>query len=144
MIAEDLARLHRAAFVRQRSWSAPEFAALLAQPATLLIRSGNGFGLIRTIAPEAELLTLAVAPPAQGQGLGGRLLHSLLAAADTFGATEMFLEVAADNTPALALYRGAGFAQSGLRSDYFRYPDGGRADAILMRRATGKVELPPD
>ena len=144
MSAQDLSRLHRAAFVRQRSWSTQEFDTLLAQRSTVLIRSGEGFGLIRIIAPEAELLTLAVAPPAQGQGLGRRLLESLLATADTFGATEMLLEVAADNAPALSLYRSAGFAQSGHRANYFRYPDGGRADAVLMRRATRLGQAPPD
>ena len=144
MSAQDLARLHRAAFVRQRSWSAQEFDTLLAQPSTVLIRASEGFGLIRVIAPEAELLTLAVAPPAQGQGLGRRLLDSLLAAAHAFGATEMFLEVAADNAPALSLYHSTGFARSGHRADYFRYPDGGRADAILMRRATRMRQAPSD
>ena len=144
MSAQDLARLHRAAFIRQRSWSAQEFDSLLAHPSTVLIRAGDGFGLIRIIAPEAELLTLAVAPSAQGQGLGKRLLDSLLTAAATFGASEMFLEVAADNAPALSLYRSTGFTRSGHRAGYFRYPDGGRADAILMRRATHTGQAPAD
>ena len=134
MTPEDMARLHQSAFTRQRGWSAQEFRALLAQPGVLQISASNGFGLIRVIAPEAELLTIAVSPNAQGQGLGGRLLRSVLKTAEAFGASEVFLEVAAENAPALALYDRAGFARIGTRPHYYRYPDGSREDAILMRR----------
>jgi ribosomal-protein-alanine N-acetyltransferase len=41
----------------------------------------------------------------------------------------MFLEVAADNKAANALYAGAGFVQVGERRGY--YPDGG--DALVLR-----------
>ena len=80
-------------------------------------------------------MTLAVAPPAQRSGLGTRLVTALLASAQAFGATETFLEVAADNTAALALYNRAGFTQTGARPNYYRYPDGGIEDAILLRHS---------
>jgi ribosomal-protein-alanine N-acetyltransferase len=125
--------LHRSAFTRQRSWSAREFEVLLSQPSTVLTSTRNGFGIIRVIEPEAELLTLAVAPSAQRNGLGTRLVTTLLASAQAFGATETFLEVAADNSAALALYNRAGFTRTGTRPNYYRYPDGGIEDAILLR-----------
>lgn len=134
MSPQELARLHRDAFHRQRPWSAREFEELLAHPTTLLTATKNGFGLLRLLPPEAELLTLAVAPAAQRQGLGRKLLVSVLAGAHAFGARQLLLEVAADNGPALALYESAGFARTGTRPGYYRYPDGSRADAILMRR----------
>jgi ribosomal-protein-alanine N-acetyltransferase len=45
-------------------------------------------------------------------------------------AAVMFLEVAAGNVAALALYRAAGFAEVGRRVRY--YADG--SDALVMRR----------
>ncbi len=133
MTVDDLARLHKSAFTRQRAWTAEEFRALLAQPRVLLTSTREGFGLIRILAPEAELLTLAVAPAEQGKGVGRRLLQTLLSAARSFDAPEMFLEVAADNAPARTLYERSGFAETGVRAGYYKYPDGSTSDAILMR-----------
>ena len=45
------------------------------------------------------------------------------------GVKHIFLEVAADNTPARALYEQNGFVQIGVRP---RYYDG--VDAIMMRK----------
>ena len=133
MTPAALARLHNQAFVDQRPWSATEFESLLASPHTVLSTHKQGFGLIRVIAGEAELLTLAVAPDAQGQGLGRSLLQQLMAKASRAGAAEIFLEVAADNARALKLYRSSGFAETGRRPGYYAAPDGTRKDAILMR-----------
>ena len=46
----------------------------------------------------------------RGEGLAGRVLASLAAAALARGIGRIFLQVEADNAPALALYRRAGFA----------------------------------
>lgn len=127
---EALARLHAAAFTRPRPWSAAEFAALCASPGTRLLAAAEGFALLRVTAGEAELLTLAVAPAARRRGLGARLLAAALTAAGDAGADEIFLEVAADNAAARALYADAGFAAVGQRPAYF---DG--TDAVVMRRA---------
>ena len=75
-------------------------------------------------------LTLAVAPAARGQGLGAMLLAGAMQGAVLRGAGEMFLEVAAGNAAALALYRSAGFAEVGRRRRY--YADG--SDALVLRR----------
>ena len=48
----------------------------------------------------------------------------------TYGAGAMFLEVAAGNAPALALYAREGFAEVGRRRRY--YSDG--TDALVLRR----------
>jgi ribosomal-protein-alanine N-acetyltransferase len=50
------------------------------------------------------------------------------------GAFDLFLEVAADNTAAIALYAATGFDRVGLRKGYYPHPDGAK-DAVVMRRA---------
>ena len=125
-----LAALHRQAF--DEPWDEPAFAALLASPGVFALAVGEttGFILCRAMAGDSEVLTLAVAPSHRRQGVGRGLLEAALAEAGRRGAEAMFLEVAADNAPALALYRSVGFAQVGLRRGY--YPDG--ADALVMRQ----------
>jgi ribosomal-protein-alanine N-acetyltransferase len=69
---------------------------------------------------DAEIMTLAVAPEAQGQGLGQDLLDALRRSALERGAGRLVLEVRADNAPARALYAAAGFEQVGRRTGYYR------------------------
>lgn len=127
---QALAALHAACFTLPRPWTGAEFASLLADPTTRLIAEAQGFALIRVAAGEAELLTLAVAPAARRRGLGRRLVAQALAAAQGAGAEAMFLEVAADNAPARALYAQAGFAEAGRRRAYYA-----GTDALVLRRA---------
>jgi len=134
MIPADLARLHAAAFAATRPWSEAEFTTLLAQPHTDLISAPRGFALIRVIATEAELLTIAVAPAARRRGTGRELLTTALTRAANRGAETMFLDVAADNSGAIALYLDAGFARTGTRPGYYRTRDGARIDAALFSR----------
>jgi ribosomal-protein-alanine N-acetyltransferase len=130
---EVLAAMHRVCFVQP--WSAGSMAATLAMPGAaglIAVAEGSGpAGLVlwRSAAGEAEILTLAVLPGRRRAGLGRRLLDAALAGAAEAGAAAMFLEAAADNAAALALYQGAGFAEIGRRRGYY-----GSVDAIAMRR----------
>ncbi|MEO6198945.1 MAG: GNAT family N-acetyltransferase, partial [Sphingomicrobium sp.] len=65
-----------------------------------------GFSLTRTIADEAELLLLAVAPAHQRRGIASQLLDDFLARAREQGASKVHLEVR-DGNPAIAMYRAA-------------------------------------
>jgi ribosomal-protein-alanine N-acetyltransferase len=129
-----LAALHAACFTAPRPWAADEFAALLADPATRIETEPDGFLLWRIAGPEAELLTLAVDPARRRAGIGRVLALRFLAAARNAGAVEAFLEVAADNDAARALYTATGFAEIGRRPRYYARPDGSALDAIVMRR----------
>jgi ribosomal-protein-alanine N-acetyltransferase len=132
---EDLARLHAAAETHDRPWSAPDFADLLAAPGALLIAEDTAcFALARTVADEAELLILATHPDARRRGLARAALAALHRAAAQRGVATVFLEVAADNAAARALYDAAGYAETGRRPAYYRRADGRRVDAILMAR----------
>lgn len=128
--ADRLAELHATAF--DAPWDAATFAALLDQSGVHLIERDAGFILIRVVADEAEILTLAVRPEARRAGLGLILVKAAADAALDRGASTLFLEVAEDNAPARALYVRAGFSQVGKRPRYYARQGGAAVDALLL------------
>ncbi|MEM8576936.1 MAG: GNAT family N-acetyltransferase [Pseudomonadota bacterium] len=133
MTPAALAALHARAF--NTGWTAQAFTDLLDSPTTHLFTAPNAFLLARIIAPEAEVLTLAVAQEARRQGRARALVAQLSAAE---GVEEIFLEVAEDNAAARALYAACGFAEVGRRRAYYARA-GGAVDAVLMRWAAAPV-----
>jgi ribosomal-protein-alanine N-acetyltransferase len=91
-----------------------------------------GFSLFRTLAGEAELLLLAVAPDHRRRGVGRSLLDAFLERARSAGAQRVHLEVR-DGNPAIAMYRSAGFSDAGRRASYYRGANG-VFDAITLAR----------
>lgn len=77
----------------------------------------------------ADIQTIAVVERARRRGLGRTLVLALVNEARRRGATEVFLEVRADNPGAQALYTSLGFDQIAVRPRY--YP--GSVDAVIMR-----------
>lgn len=139
MNPEDLARIHAAAFPAQKGWSAGELTDLLKQNGVFLIAEAAGFALGRIAADEAELLTLAVLPAHQGQGVGAHLLSAFTEEARDRGAASAFLEVADDNRAACALYASAGFRQAGRRKAYYSRSAAEPADALVLRKDLSRV-----
>lgn len=132
---QRLAALHRAAFPpEERSWSAEEIAALAETGRLLALDDGTGFALISLAADESELLTLAVVPAARRRGAGRALLAAAMTEAARNGAAAMFLEVAEDNAAAIALYRAAGFRETGRRPRYY-LRGAARIDALTFGAA---------
>lgn len=87
----------------------------------------------------ADVMTVAVDPRARGRGLGATLLEGLHARALDAGARSVMLEVRADNTSALGLYRTRGYEVVRTRVGYYRDPAGGPAqDALIMRKELGE------
>ncbi len=136
--AAAVAAIHKAGFAH--GWGETEVLDLVASAAvfgdvaaTAGRRKLGGFILSRLAADEAEILTIAVDPRRRGAGLGAQLLRRNLARAKGAGAKAMFLEVDAENLPALALYRRFGFAKVGERKGYYRRPDGSGALALVLR-----------
>ncbi len=143
MTPRALSLLHGRCFSSPPPWSEADFAAMLADPLVFLLVEGDaGFLLGRAVAGEAELLTLAVAPESRRLGLGRRLVARFLYQARLRGAALAFLEVAAGNAGAVALYDSAGFAVAGRRRGYYARPDGGREDALVMARDLGGGPAP--
>jgi ribosomal-protein-alanine N-acetyltransferase len=122
----------------ETAWSAEAFWSELASPATRWYVTArgpdgdlHGYAGLMVVGTEADVQTIAVAPAAQGRGTGRVLLDALVTEAVRRGATSLLLEVRADNAPAIALYRRAGFERIAVRRAY--YQPGG-VDAWVMRR----------
>jgi ribosomal-protein-alanine N-acetyltransferase len=90
-----------------------------------------GYGVMTIGAEEAHLLTLSIAPEAQGKGWGEKLLCHFIGIAREQLALTMFLDVRESDHAAARLYERLGFRQIGKRKDY--YPAmGGREDSLVM------------
>lgn len=149
MTYEALARLHSRAMTFPAPWDARAIANLMETPGTfvttlpLSFQDSGGqreenvlkaFAIGRVTLDEAELLTLAVDPDYRRTGLGSASLDAFESAARGRSATRAFLEVAATNTAARALYRKAGYTEDGLRKGYYHPKDAAPIDAILMSK----------
>jgi [ribosomal protein S18]-alanine N-acetyltransferase len=139
--AAAIAGLHARGFYR--GWSPEEFAAYIASRDTPVYvacdarRRIAGFAMLRLAADEAELVTIAVDPKWRRRGVGVALLRALFDDLLMSPARRLFLEVAADNPAALALYARHGFEKLGERQGYYPRPDGRPATAIVMARELG-------
>lgn len=81
-------------------------------------------------ADEAEILTFAVHPRFQRQGIGTLLLAALEEKVKAQGVHKIFLEVSEQNVTAKNLYASQGYRQVGRRKAY--YATG--ADALVMSK----------
>ena len=89
----------------------------------------------------ADVMTVAVAPRAQGVGLGRRLLDELERRAAARGSEHLMLEVRADNTAARALYDHSGYVVLSTRRRYYQPGD---VDALVMRKTLGERVIDRD
>lgn len=133
-----LARLHAASFAH--GWSAEELKTLAqASHNRLYVVEAGGtvvcFVLLTVVAGEGEILTIATAPEHRGRGHAGQLLANVVEALAAENTRAVFLEVAVDNAPALALYDHAGFKPAGLRKAYYSRAGGIAVDARILRLA---------
>ena len=145
--AERLAEIHAGAFARP--WGAEDFEAFLLDRSVridglFLVRASppSGFVLSRSVADEAEILSVALARNVRGRGYSRLLLAQHCQSLAHAGAARIHLEVEEGNLPAIALYRRLGFVQSGLRPGYYARPDGTRACALSMTRLLAETTAP--
>jgi [ribosomal protein S18]-alanine N-acetyltransferase len=133
--APAMASAHAQAF--DKPWDEMDFEDLLEGPGIfgLVVRDDDPAGVLicRTVAGEAEILTVGVAPWARRRGVGRALMVAAIGVAREAGAAQMFLEVDVDNASAVALYERLGFQRAGLRKAYYDRGANGRADALVMR-----------
>lgn len=139
----DLADIHARAFPPEATWHAPAILRLLQTPGTFGLVSGSdaaltGFILMRAAAGEAEILTLAVDPDHERRGNARALVIGGLTTTLAVDCPEVYLEVAATNAPAIALYQSLGFVQTGLRKGYYTHLGTTPVDALVLRWAPDK------
>jgi [ribosomal protein S18]-alanine N-acetyltransferase len=134
----SIVAIERAAY--SHPWSEQSLRAALAGEAgvrSAVLRSRReplAYCLSQLAADEVQILNLAVHPGHRRQGIAGLLLRTVLDGARRAGARRAWLEVRASNAAARALYARAGFAERGVRRDYYASP---REDALLLA-----LELP--
>ncbi|MEX0348738.1 MAG: GNAT family N-acetyltransferase [Paracoccaceae bacterium] len=129
-----MAQTHAAAFTGSRPWSSAEFEALLANRFTHKAGDARCFAVFTLIGDQVELLTIATHPDAQRQGLARRCMELWQSEAAANGAQRAFLDVAEDNSAAIALYEACGYAKCGVRRGYYLREAGLKVDAIAMER----------
>jgi ribosomal-protein-alanine N-acetyltransferase len=143
--------LHASGFAR--GWERTELERMLLAPshvADVMASRGvigdrvEGFAISRIVAGEAELLTIVLDPEMRGQGRARELLACHALSVRRAGGETIFLEVAADNPAALALYRRAGFLEIGRRKGYYPGAIGGAPrDALTMRADLSALDPTP-
>ena len=134
--APHLVALHQASF-GDAAWDLAQLTDSLSLPTsqTWLVGQGapQGFILCQIVADEAEILTFCVKPNLRRQGIGRLLLEQAIQAARQQKARRLFLEVAADNLTAIALYQKNGFQPNGIRHGYYNH-GGRKIDALMLSR----------
>ncbi len=112
-------------------WSAKMFSDELAAPGRSYLVAEDiglvGFGGVMVVAEEAHITNLLVDPVRRGEGIGRRLLVSLIEAAIDEGARHLTLEVRVGNQAARSLYSSFGLVPVGARPRYY-----GEEDALIL------------
>lgn len=118
-------------------WSAAALAEELENPHAAFQVAVDGTGQVLgyvgcyCVADEGQIANVAVAPAARRQGVARALLAALERLAAERGLSRLTLEVRVSNTPAIALYEGAGFVRDGVRPGFYREP---REDAAIYSK----------
>jgi [ribosomal protein S18]-alanine N-acetyltransferase len=120
-------------------WSPAQFKEEFAGiPSTrffeLAISDNEIVGYAGVIAPGpdavADILTVTVIDGFRRQGIAKRLIADIESYCQSKGSSAIMLEVATDNSGAIALYENLGFSQISKRSNYY----GSKKDAFVMQK----------
>ena len=90
-----------------------------------------GYLLLMRAADEGEILRIAVSPAYKRKGVADAMMRALEIWVVSHGIKVVYLEVRADNEPAIALYKKNGFQVQGIRKHYYHDPE---CDAVIMSR----------
>lgn len=115
-------------------WSASSIASELDNPLSLwLVWEEDGTAAaylgVQRVPPQADVMNVAVSPALRRRGIARALFAELERRLPEID--ELFLEVRASNSGAIALYRTLGFEQVGRRPNYYLDP---REDALILRK----------
>ena len=85
----------------------------------------------QTVCGETDMMNIAVHPDYRRRGIAEALVNALVEDLKKQESHCLTLEVRASNEAAQKLYEKLGFAQVGLRKNYYRNP---REDALILRK----------
>jgi ribosomal-protein-alanine N-acetyltransferase len=139
MTPAEMAELHRAEPTGQRAWSETEFSAMLCASNAVSVTCDAGFAVGQVIVNEAELFLIMTKPEHRKQGVGHRILATFEQQAFQNAVRRIILEVADTNEAARALYSANGYQQIAVRKNYYTFPNGSHADAIVMAKHLQKT-----
>jgi ribosomal-protein-alanine N-acetyltransferase len=117
-------------------WSEKSIASELTNPLSLWLVAVEddrvaGYVGSQSVMGESDMMNVAVQPDFRRQGVAEKLVLELVAALAKKDNHCLTLEVRASNAPAISLYEKLGFAQIGLRKNYYRNP---KEDALILRK----------
>lgn len=124
------------------AWSRQDFLDSIRNPQArifLMEASGNrmdpviaGYAVLYFAADEGEVTSVGVLPAVRRQGIGSAIMRELIAQSAALGVRSLYLEVRESNLPAQKLYASLGFAQVGIRPQFYESP---REDAYIMKKS---------
>lgn len=88
-----------------------------------------GFAGLWAICNEGHITNIAVHPNYRGNGIGSKLVESLINNSDSWYINSLTLEVRTSNKVAQNLYKKYGFQEEGIRKNYYQ---DNNEDAIIM------------
>ncbi len=146
--ADQLAEIEASAFIEDDQFSERQIKRLIDNPRAIVLVAeennkilGWGVALIRHHRRwnSGRIYGVAVLHPAKGRGIGRTLVTTLINQLESIDITRVYLEVRADNTPAMSLYESLGFEPIAILADYYADDIHG----IRMRRCPTPLVDPP-
>lgn len=127
--------------IQRFPWTRGNFCDALQSGYLCYVHEENGelcsYAVMMPVAGDAELLSIGVTLKRQREGLGRAMLNRVLEEACNRNMRSIFLEVRSGNAAAIALYRGAGFIETGVRRRYYRSALGSEDAMTMARELTG-------
>ena len=135
-LSEKFAKIHSKSFNQKNLKYSSEFIlSLLKNPnISYIYKKNKGFCIFSCNEKEAEIITMAILPKYQNQGIGFLILTELEGILSEINCNKVFLEVASNNLIAIHLYDKLGFKSFGIRKNYYSVSENKKINAILMKK----------
>ena len=135
-LSEKFAKIHSKSFNQKNlKYSSDFILSLLKNPKiSYIYKKNKGFCIFSCNEKEAEIITMAILPKYQNQGIGFLILTELEGILSKISCNTVFLEVASNNLIAIHLYDKLGFKSFGIRKNYYSVSEKKKVNAILMKK----------
>ena len=135
-LSEKFAKIHSQSFNQKNlKYSSDFILSLLKNPnISYIYKKNKGFCIFSCNEKEAEIITMAILPKYQNQGIGSLILTELEGILSEISCNKVFLEVTSNNLIAIHLYDKLGFKSFGIRKNYYSVSENKKINAILMKK----------